>query len=155
MALGADDPVVIKPDFWVSFLWKRLLGSTVLNATASSRDVRAYAFSGAPPSVFAEPSCGGAPLQLLLINLRNTTAAVALPASQPAKGRYALWALAPSAVTALSDAATLNSLPLPGRIDVQAGAPAFLERIATPEVSGAVAEPLSLPPLSISFLCYT
>jgi hypothetical protein len=153
MALGAVEPVAIKPDFWINFIWKRALGASVHNATASSRDVRAYAFSGAPPSPFAEPACSGAPLQLLLINLRNATAAVALP---PAAGvtSYSLWALAPSDGTPMSTTATLNGVALPAVLDVSKGNPDFLRRIAAPAATGSVAAPLSLPPLATAFVCY-
>jgi hypothetical protein len=151
MSLGAEDPVVIKPDFWVSFLWKRLLGTSVLNASTSSRDVRAYAYSDAPPSVFAEPACASAPLQLLLLNLRNASADVALP---PGSSTYSLWALAPVDGTALSTAATLNGAALPGRLDVREGDPAFLRRISTPPAVGSVGTPLTLAPLAVAFLCY-
>jgi hypothetical protein len=152
MALGAEEPLAIKPDFWVNFLWKRLFGTSVLGASASSREVRAYAFAGAPASPFAEAACAGAPLQLLLINLRNASAQVALPPA-PRASTFSLWALAPANGTALSTGATLNGAALPARLDVRDGDPSFLRR-APAAASGALGAPLALAPLSVAFLCY-
>jgi hypothetical protein len=56
-ALARGDPVRIHPDFWVAFLWKRIMGNTVFNATAGALHldpaVRAYAHCGIPPSPHA------------------------------------------------------------------------------------------------------
>ena len=62
MALGLAEPLLIRPDFWVNFLWKRCLGSAVLNASSSSATVRAYAFSGAPASPYALVRLHGSPV---------------------------------------------------------------------------------------------
>lgn len=67
----------------VNFLWKRVMGTTVLNAsavTASSgkldTDIRAYAHCGTAPSKYAVKS-GTKPLGIVLINInvmvRNTS----------------------------------------------------------------------------------
>ena len=43
----AERPARARPDYWVQFLWKRALGTLVLNATSSNAQlVRAYAFTG-------------------------------------------------------------------------------------------------------------
>eukprot|EP00658_Telonema_sp_P-2_P047779 TRINITY_DN36375_c0_g1_i2.p1 TRINITY_DN36375_c0_g1~~TRINITY_DN36375_c0_g1_i2.p1 ORF type:complete len:147 (-),score=40.72 TRINITY_DN36375_c0_g1_i2:67-507(-) len=68
-ALAADDPLVLRPDFWVTYLWKRLIGRSVLNASSADSRVRVYAFQGVPPSPFAESECTSASVQLVLINL--------------------------------------------------------------------------------------
>lgn len=71
-ALGLTEPVALRPGYWVNFLWKRVLGRNVLNATSSAPGVRAYAFTGTPPSKFAAPECAAAgAVQLLLINLNE------------------------------------------------------------------------------------
>ena len=38
-ALGPAEPLVLRPGFWVNFLWKRLLGTVVHNVSSSSGDV--------------------------------------------------------------------------------------------------------------------
>ena len=155
MALARDDAIVLRPDFWVAFLWKRTLGLGVLNATSSSRTLRAYAFVGAPPSPFASSLCGG--VALLLVNLDDSAAptAVALPAVAGASS-FAAWSLAPTAAGgAFGDEATLNGAALPTDVDVSKGDPrAFLQRIVEAPVAGKVSDGAQLPPLSATFLCY-
>jgi hypothetical protein len=155
MALRADEPVVIAPDYWVSFLWKRCLGAQVLNASSSSAQVRAYAFSGAPASNFPAPACTS--VQLLLINLSNATSTpVALPGVAGAGARYAAYALTPVAGDAFAGLALLNGQALPGAIDAQRVDPGtFLKGIVQAPVQGAVADGVTLAPLSINFLCYS
>jgi hypothetical protein len=166
MALARDDVVAVRPDFWTSFLWKRTLGLSVLNATSSSRLVRAYAFAGAPPSPFASGLCGGggggsggSGLQLLLLNLDNaTSAAVTLPpAGAGASVTFAAWSLTPTASGGpFARVAALNGAVLPAAIDVARGDPrSFLERIVQPPVTGLVSGGAELPPLSTTFLCYS
>ena len=46
--LGRTEALLLRPGYWVNFLWKRTLGRSVLNATSSSPMLRAYAFTGAP-----------------------------------------------------------------------------------------------------------
>lgn len=155
MALSATDPVLIRPDYWMSFLYKRTLGTSVLNATSSSALLRAYAYTGAPPSPFAAAECVAAGTQLLLLNLANTTATdVTLPAAA-AGATYAAWILAPSAAGPFSPLATLNGAALPTTIDVSKADPrAFLQHIVQPAQTGAVAAGIALPPLATAFICY-
>ena len=156
MALGAAEPILIRPDYWVNFLWKRTLGPQVLNATSSSAMVRAYAFAGAPASPFAAAECGaGAGLQQLLMNLNNaSTAAVALPPAAGA-GAYAAWVLSPPGGDAFATTALLNAAPLPARIDAASEDPAaFLRAIPVPAARGSVAGGLTLPALGTAFVCY-
>jgi len=157
MALARGDAVSVRPDFWTSFMWKRTLGLSVLNATSSSRLVRAYAYAGAPPSPFASGLCGAGP-QLVLLNLDNATAAAAtLPQASAGGVTFAAWSLAPTAAGGpFASAATLNGAPLPTTIDVSQGDPrAFLQRIVQPPVTGLVSGGAQLPPLSTTFLCYS
>ena len=156
MALGLAEPLLIRPDFWVNFLWKRCLGAAVLNATSSSATVRAYAFSGAPASPYAHPACAAASVQLLLINLSNaTSAAVALPPASGLPG-FAAFALTPAGGQPFAALASLNGAPLPSAIDEAEVDPAsFLRGIVQAPQTGAVAGGLALAPLSIAFVCYT
>ena len=71
----------------VHFLWKRVMGTTVLNATAAASgpldsDIRVYAHCGAAPSVHA-PEPGPNPLGVVLININVTvgTAIRSMPSS--------------------------------------------------------------------------
>lgn len=159
MALGPNDPLVIRPDYWINFLWKRTIGTSVLNASSTSTDVRAYAFTGTPPSPYAAIECGGnSPLQLLLINLNNATAAnVTLP---PLAGYgYAAWSLTAlpnqpeGPFTTLS---AINGEPTAVTVDVSKVDPStFLSGISqAPVASFDVSGGAVLPPISTTFLCY-
>jgi len=153
MALGANEPVVIKPDYWTAFLWKRTLGTQVLNATSSDPFLRAYAFTGPPPSPYSPKSCQSSNMQLLLLNLRNETSLqVTLP---PAPNHFSAWLVSPQAGNPLGSQALINSVPAPGVIDVSTADPAaFLRGIIWPPISGEVAGGITLPPLTTAFLCY-
>merc|ERR1712008_77300 len=39
-ALSATQPLVLRPDFWINFMWKRTVGTNVLNITMPSKMVR-------------------------------------------------------------------------------------------------------------------
>ena len=156
MALTAADPVVIRPDYWVAFLWKRLLGPRVLNATSSDPRIRAYAFAGPPPSPFAEPACASAAQQVLLLNLDAGSAHVSLPPGSPA-ARYAAWSLTSGAADGdpFSLLAALNGSPLPTTVDAAVVNPAtFLSSIEQPPVTGRAADGVVVPALSTTFVCY-
>ena len=167
MALAPSDPLVLRPDYWVQFLWKRALGTLVLNATSSNAQlVRAYAFTGPPPSPFAAPECGGndgesgsGALQLLLINLNNASdVLVELPGPRRDVGGvgsdYAAWTLSPAVDGVYSDRAMLNGAELPAFVDVSQSDPrSFLGSIPQPPVRTKVSAGVRLPPLSTSFLC--
>ena len=156
MALGANEPVVLRPDYWTNFLWKRCLGPSVLNATSSSAMVRAYAFSGAPASEWAAGGCTASPLQLLIINLNNASSStqVTLPtAGLPSA--FVSYQLTPVGGEPFSTGALLNGVSLPLEVDVaQADPAAFLHAIPVPPQAGTVAQGLALPPLSTTFLCF-
>eukprot|EP00656_Telonema_subtile_P019479 TRINITY_DN20719_c0_g1_i2.p1 TRINITY_DN20719_c0_g1~~TRINITY_DN20719_c0_g1_i2.p1 ORF type:complete len:340 (+),score=65.03 TRINITY_DN20719_c0_g1_i2:201-1220(+) len=97
--LRSEDAVVLRPDYWLNFLWKRTLGQQVLNMSSTSAQVRVYGFQGAASSPDATPACSGAgAVQLLLINLNDTLAVtVDLTRAVPA-GRhdYSAWTLSAS-----------------------------------------------------------
>ncbi len=156
MALDAAERVLIAPDYWVAWLFKRTMGTGVLTATASAPSVRAYAFAGKPPSPFAARAhCGGAGLpQLLILNADKGAADVALPAAPGARA-FAAWVLAPAGGDPFALAATLNGAPLALAIDVEQQSPAqFLGFINQPPVNGTLAtDTLALPAYAIAFVC--
>jgi hypothetical protein len=155
--LGLTDALILRPDFWLNFLWKRAIGASVFNASSSSPSVRAYAFSGPPPSPFSAPECASAALQLLLINLSNSSSVQALLPQLPGSGSsYAAWALAPTPQGGPFSALTqLNGAELPSTVDSSKADPSsFLQRILQPAQRGQVQQGLPLLPLSISFVCY-
>jgi hypothetical protein len=154
-ALSATQPLVLRPDFWINFMWKRTIGTNVLNITTPSKMVRAYAFSGNPPSHFSAAECsekvGG--LQLLLINLRDLEAVeVRLPAL--GTQHYSAWTLMPASLSPFSGSIQLNGAVLPDVVDTRDRDPsAFLRQIPHPAVHRLVGTGIVLPPLSISFVC--
>jgi hypothetical protein len=152
MALSVTDALVIRPDYWVNFLWKRTLGRNVFNVSSSDPMVRAYAFSGAPTSPFASPLC--ATSQLLLINLHNDTSVSAVP--QGVDGvTYSAFSLTPSADGVFGGTASLNGVALAERIDVSAVDPAtFLQNITVAPVEGRTADGVALAPASITVVCF-
>jgi len=151
MALGLDEPISIRADYWVAFLLKRTLGLAVLNATSSDPDLRAYAYAGLPPSPFAAADCLQAQ-QLLLINLANTTSFCTLPTVQ---GDFSAWTLAAVGGDPFGSAALLNGVPLPLTIDTRVTDPrTFLSNITIAPVRGPVSGGISLDPQSTTFLCY-
>lgn len=161
MALGPADPLVLRPDFWVNFLWKRLLGPQVYNVSSSSRLLRAYAFSGTPPSPFAEAACASASVQLLLLNLDSAAgASVALPAATQgggaAPGLYSAWTLTSGGESdPFSTLTALNGAALPTTVDSASINPAtFLSKIVQPANTGRVSDGVPVPPLSTTILCY-
>ena len=135
----------------MNYLWKRTLGTGVLNATASSQEIRAYAHSGAPPSPFAAAECVAASTQLLLLNLDDEHAIeVQLPSSSASAPSYA-WVLAPPAEGPFATTALLNGVELPAVLDVSEGDPDFLREI--PVAAQVANATLLLPPLSVAFVC--
>ena len=153
MALGADDPISLTADFWLSFLFKRTLGLAVHNATSSDASVRAYAYSGLPPSRFAAPQCAQAQ-QLLLLNLAAEAADVSLP--EGVAGDFAAWTLAAAGGDVFGFAATLNGVALPVKVDAGGGEDpsAFLSNISVAPTTGPVSGGVTLAPQSSTFLCY-
>lgn len=157
-ALGPNDPLVLRPDFWVNFLFKRTMGTSAINATSTAAAVRSYAFAGAPPSPYAAAECVGSPLKLLIVNLDNaTSAAVSLPAVPSAGGSFAAWSLTPAPGQGpFTTYAAINGQMLPTQVDVSVVDPSgFLGAIVQPPTTGSVSGGVTLPPISSTFLCYT
>ena len=155
-ALGPTEPLLLRPGYWVNFLWKRTLGTSVYNLTSSSASVRAYMFSGAPPSTFAANECTSSEAQLLLINLsEDANATVALP--KLSARSYYTWTLAPArgadgSLASYAKDVELNGKRRPDTVDASDGSANFLERLPQP-AKGSVSEGAVLAPLSVSFLC--
>lgn len=159
MALGPNDPLVIRPDFWINFLWKRTLGTNVLNVTSTSPLIRSYAYSGLPPSQFAATQCINSPIQLLLINLDNSTSGT--PITLPPVGsstQFAAWTLSAAQnqpdgpFTKLS---AINNVPVVVTVDVSQGDPnKYLSGITQAPIIGTVTEGITISPLSTTFICY-
>ena len=127
--------------------------------------MRAYAFSGSPPSAFAAPACQLR--QLLLINLSpSENATVEMGFGGAPGAAFSAWILSPPpnatdmmynsnnvgdmrALDPFSDRARLNGQLLPNVVD---GPAPFLDDIPIAAVAGSGAA--HLPPLSIAFLCF-
>jgi len=153
-ALSATQPLILRPDFWINFMWKRTIGTNVLNITTSSKMVRAYAFSGNPPSHFSASQCSaGDVLQLLLVNLGDVDAVEArLPARSTQ--RYSAWTMTPASLSPFSTGIRLNDAELPDVVDASDSDPStFLRQIPQFAVHRLAGSGIVLPPLSISFVC--
>eukprot|EP01063_Lacrimia_lanifica_P020766 TRINITY_DN2805_c0_g3_i3.p1 TRINITY_DN2805_c0_g3~~TRINITY_DN2805_c0_g3_i3.p1 ORF type:complete len:502 (+),score=134.24 TRINITY_DN2805_c0_g3_i3:53-1558(+) len=151
--LGSDDAVVLTADYWVNFLWKRMIGSNVLNVTSPSVDVREYGFSGPPPSPHAVEACRSA-TQLVLVNL-DLVADVTVQLAGAAGAHYTAFSLTPLSVNpTTSGGASLNGKQLPTLVDVTAGAPTFLEDVPGDAVTGLVQNGLTVPASGVTFVCY-
>ena len=161
-ALALGDPVRLQPDFWVAFLWKRVMGNTVFNATAGALNldpaVRAYAHCGLPPSPHAPartvtPTKGkpllstmGSPMGITLVNLNSTSPKqVKLPASL---GAATAWTLSAGAGGVFGSETLLNGEALP--LFIADGA--AIE--AVPVAGGVVGRggTVTLPPFSVCFV---
>ena len=151
MALSVTDPLVVRPDYWVNFLWKRTLGRQVFNASSSDPMVRAYAFSGAPTSPFASPHCSAS--QLLLINLHNDTGVSAV-ANGVGGATYAAFSLTPSDGV-FGGMTSLNNVALANQIDASVVDPkTFLQNITVAPITGRTADGIVLAPASITVVCF-
>lgn len=156
--LDVDDPLSLRPDFWVNFVFKRTVGTDVLSVAATQKTnttmVRSYAFSGTPPSPFAAKQCGGiSGRTFVLLNLMSEgEAEVRLPTG--GAETFSAWILGPSGEKSdpLSQGITLNDKDLPRVVDLKGGVQAaFLEEISVAPITGTGS--VTLPPTSIAFVC--
>ena len=89
--LGPHDSVGLTADFWVNFLYKRTVGTHVLDATVlGSETVRAYVHCGVAPSPH---KIRDAAATAVLINLDNTTS---VPVALTGATRLQAWTLSPT-----------------------------------------------------------
>ena len=155
--LSEADAVTLHADFWVNFLWKRLMGPTVLNTSVSGGDadpesdgpsVRGYAHCGTAPSPFRPNATGGAPpLTVLLVNLDNSNTSTEVTIDGAAS--LVSWTISPATGKGggpFGARALLNGKLLPRVI-------ADGEVIGRVPVAGVqtVGGKLSLPPISVTF----
>ena len=153
--LATSDPVRLHPDFWVNFLWKRVMGVTVLNASLTGRlgpadpSVRAYAHCGTPPSPhpLVAMEANHTPMGLTLINLNSTS-------SQRVRLRGVVggvaWTLTAGKGGYFGQDVLLNGIPLPSTI--ADGQPLGPLPPSTPGVPVRKGETLTLPPFSVCFV---
>lgn len=144
-ALGATDPLKIHSDFWVMFMWKRLMGTDVydVNSTAVTKDpdVRVYGHCGVPPSPHAyivdraakgsheavaieinafTPEAVSSPatqMGLLLININTTSSRKVMLSNGGDTGgsTFTSWTLTAGADGVFGETPLLNGKPLPVR----------------------------------------
>jgi heparanase 1 len=145
--LGADYGLVNytsfapSPDFWLLAIWRRAVGTGVLNVSQAqapySHTTRVYAFCGRISGTFA----------LVVVNLNAAASAcVAAPGLAGAAPRTQ-WVLQPGQGGVLAAEVLLNGSPLA----LDAGGRA-------PDLSGAAApagEPLTVPPLGIALALWS
>ena len=142
--LPPDAPVAIHADFWVNFLWKRLIGARVFNATLSpgSRLVRAFAHCGTPPSPHRPGAAGG--LGLVLVNLAESSRTVQVASEEDAV-ELQVWTLTPTSAGPFGAGALLNGKALPTHV----ADGRTIDDIPVP--AEAHAGSLELAPLSVTF----
>ena len=125
------------PDFWLLYLWQRVVGREVLAAHNSrgARSVRAYAFCAQT----------GAHVALVLLNLDGAAAGVALPADAVAGAGFTQWSLTAGDGGVTSADVLLNGV----RLALDAGG-------KVPATGGAARSggSATLPPQSVTFLEY-
>lgn len=96
--LSATAPVKLHADFWVNFLFKRLVGlqPVSLNATSLPETLRLYAFKGKAPSKYSPASMGPSTVSIVAINLNNQSS-VQMQVAGAMYTSASCWALRPSA----------------------------------------------------------
>lgn len=125
------------PDFYLGLLWKRVMGTRVLQAASSSRQVRAYAH--------CHPARNGTvTVAYLNLNDATTTVEIDLKGSSMPTGRLGtpsdiLYALSADSLTA--DVVRLNGRRL-----------AFDSANRAPSLDGVAVTAVSLPPQSFGFV---
>ena len=154
--LDVNEPLFLRPDYWIHFLWKRTVGLNVLNVTSNNANLRTYGFSGPPPSSFAAANCGvEGGYTLILINLqRSSNVTVQFPSTVGHTSKtYSAWVVSPPNNDPFSPNVLLNNQPLPQVVDVNNGKSDFLSNIPGTAVSASVQEGIVVPASSIAFVC--
>ena len=155
-SLGTHATVVLYPDFWVNWMWKRVMGTAVLRADLSDDfggTLMAYAHRGVPPSPWAEPrgSGGAAALGLVIVNLDETEArSVSVAALVGEDRQYSQWTLSPGPDGYASSEATMNGEALATRI-ADGSVLGEMSCVGNPVVGHGTAA-LVVPPVSVVFV---
>ena len=148
--------VVLHPDFWVNFLWKRIVGSSVLQATVSlstPHTLRVYAHCGKPPSAFRVSSDEWeSSATFILINLDNSTdSQTSLNLTQAGVTSYERWTMSSASsgekLNPFGTEVFVNGLVMP--FYISDGAPIHDVPVAGVKGEGGI---LKVPQLSISFV---
>jgi hypothetical protein len=148
----ATASVILHPDFWVAFLWKRIVGASVLNATLSTsspKTLRAYAHCGAPPSTFRVSGWEeGSELSatLILINLDNSTTKTTR-LSLPGVTSSLMWTMTSPVNGIFGENVLLNGKLLNSKVTNGAA----IKDVPVAGIKGDGAQ-VDLPPLSVSFV---
>jgi hypothetical protein len=150
--LGAKSAVRLNPDFWVNFLWKRVMGNTVFNLTAVAgtkldADVRAYGHCGTPPSKHVPGAVKSAkrPMGLVLININTTKPKLVQFGAETSGSVYTVWTLSAGAEGVFGEITLLNGQPL--QQSISDGVAIGDIPVAGQQKNGEVA----LPPFSVTF----
>jgi len=160
-ALGQAASVRLHPDFWVMYMWKRVMGTAVLNATVTADSpneslLRAYAHCGqaVSPERAGSDSGSAAMISAVLINLSNTsslfTSVDVTGDSEPHKqtSMTQIWTLTPGEGGVFGLEVMLNDKVLLDRVkdgEIPSHIPIEPKRVPT-------GQRLELPAVSISFL---
>lgn len=137
------------PDYWVLWLWKRLVGPQVLRVgVPSDSRLRPYAFCSLPQEEGAAGGGGGSKVTLLLINLGEAPLPVRLPSFVEPGSELATYSLTTGddALGVSSWSARLNGAPL--ALSQDGTLPAIQPKKAVMGEDGSV----TLEPVSVAFV---
>jgi hypothetical protein len=158
-SLDAMESIVLRPDYWVFYMFKRTIGTSVMHVQSNNRYIRAYGYTGKPPSPHSAKECGGeSGITLLLLNLEESCETnVHLPFTSSTQS-YSAWIMTPDQDAPFLKSALMNGQPLSSIINLAHRGNSeevnFLKEIPVKPVTGKVrAQNLLLPPLSVSFVC--
>ena len=152
-ALSATDAVTLTADFWVAFLWKRVMGGDVFRATLSDHHegtLKAYLHRGAAPSPWAAEGSWG----IVLINLSSAAARrVSIGDASASKGTAQSWTLTAGADGPLGIPVLMNGQAVPATIS-GSGTIEEIPVAAHTWDLGEAGAALTLPPESITFVSF-
>ena len=149
-SLSVDDPIKMSPNYWVNFVWKRLVGTTVFrttNETTTPSSLRTYAFAGVAPSPWAV--AGANDTTLLVINLGSSTASLEVSlTSGDAIEHVRVWSLTagPNGVNSTElaiNGVVMRSVVSDGTVD---------PFMPTEPMLGSSNGSISVPPSSVTFV---
>jgi len=146
-----DEPLRIQADFWVNFLWKRVMGNQVLNQTITSSfngTMRAYTHCGLPSSPFpattkSSKSNADSSVTAVIINLDTVAHTAAIDSATTSTQ----WTLTP-ATDAAGASALLNGKALP--VQFADGKP--INQVPVDGVVVKQGDVMAIPALSVTFV---